>query len=105
MYAIIEDGGKQYKVAQGENVCIELKDLPEGESTVEFDRVLLCRDGEATLIGKPYLDGAKVVGKVNGKVDGPKLYPATFKRRKNCRRRIGHKQKYLEVEITEIVTS
>ena len=103
MYAIIEDGGKQYKVRQGDKVCVELKDLPEEQQTLEFDRVLFYHDDEATLVGQPLVEGTKVVGKVNGVAQGPKLYPSQYRRRKNSRRRIGHRQKYLEVEITEIV--
>ncbi len=103
MYAIIEDGGKQYKVSQGENVCIELRDLAEDETAVEFDKVLFIGDDESKTVGRPYVDGAKVIGTVKNNVSGPKLYPMSFKRRKDSQRRIGHRQKYLEVEITEIV--
>ncbi|MBI9017170.1 MAG: 50S ribosomal protein L21 [Phycisphaerae bacterium] len=102
MYAIIEDGGKQYKVQQGEKVCIELRDLVEGETAVEFDRVLFVRNDDGTEIGKPYITGAKVLGEVVNTVAGPKVYPMQFRRRKNSRRRIGHRQKYLEVQITDI---
>lgn len=103
MYAIIEDGGKQYKVEQGQTVCVELRDLPEEPTAIEFNQVLFYQDDQATLVGQPYVDGAKVVAKVNGQATGPKLYPMKFKRRKDSQRRIGHKQKYLEVLITEIV--
>ena len=102
MYAIIDDGGKQYKVSQGEKVCVELRDLADGQDQIEFDKVLYLKDEETTLIGQPILAGAKVVGKLLQEADGPKLYPMQLRRRKNSRRRIGHKQKYLEVEITEI---
>lgn len=103
MYAIIEDGGKQYKVQQGDKVCVELKDLPEEQQSLEFDRVLFYHDDETMLVGQPLVEGTKVVGKVNGIANGPKLHPSQYQRRKNSRRRIGHRQKYLEVEITEIV--
>ncbi len=102
MYAIIEDGGKQYKVEQGETVCFELKELEEGQTQVEFDQVLFIKDDAGTIIGQPVVEGAKVIGKINGQEAGPKLYPMQFRRRKNSRRRIGHRQKYIEVEITEI---
>lgn len=105
MYAIIEDGGKQYKVQQGESVCVDIRDLTEGQTAIEFGQVLFYRDDESTLIGQPYVEGAKVVGKINGQADGPKLYPMHFKRRKNSQSRIGHRQRYLEVEITDIVKS
>ena len=103
MYAIIEDGGKQYKVQKGEKVCVELRDLPEEQQSLEFNRVLFYHDDETTLVGQPLVEGTKVIGKVNGVAQGPKLYPSQYQRRKNSRRRIGHRQKYLEVEITEIV--
>ena len=102
MYAIIEDGGKQYKVEQGDVLCVELRDLAEGQTELEFDRVLFYQDDETTLIGQPLLQGAKVSATLNGQVTGPKLYPMSFKRRKDAQRRIGHRQKYLEVLITAI---
>ena len=102
MYAIIEDGGKQYRVEQGDVLCVELRDLAEGQTELEFDRVLFYRDDETTLVGQPLLQGAKVSGTLNGPAAGPKLYPMSFKRRKDSQRRIGHRQKYLEVQITAI---
>ena len=102
MYAIIEDGGKQYKVEKGEVVCIETCPLAEGQTSIEFDKVLFYKDEENTLIGQPVIAGAKVVGKINRQAKGPKLYPMQFRRRKNSQRRIGHRQKYYEVEITDI---
>ena len=105
MYAIIEDGGKQYKVQQGENVCLETRDLAEGETAIIFDKVLFIGDEENNTVGQPYVEGAKVTGTVKKDVTGPKLYPMTFKRRKDSQRRMGHRQKYIEVEITEITTA
>ena len=103
MYAIIDDGGKQYKVAQGDTVCVEVRDLEEGQSSIEFDRVLFYKDDETTLVGQPVVEGAKVIAAISGPAAGPKVYPMHFRRRKNSQRRIGHRQKYLEVAITEIV--
>jgi large subunit ribosomal protein L21 len=102
VYAIIEDGGKQYKVQPGEVVNLELRDLPEGQAELEFDRVLLCRDDQTTIVGKPTIAGASVTGKVVNLTSGPKLFPTSFKRRKDSQRRMGHRQKYLAVEITDI---
>ena len=102
MYAIIEDGGKQYKVQQGQTVCVELRDIPEDQSEIEFDKVLFYRDDQTILVGQPLVAGAKVIAKINGPVGGPKLFPLQFRKRKNSQRRIGHRQKYLEVEITDI---
>jgi len=102
VYAIIEDGGKQYKVEPGMNVCVDVRELSDGQETLEFDRVLFYRDDETTLVGQPVVAGAKVTAKISGAAAGPKLYPLHFKRRKDSQRRIGHRQKYIEVEITEI---
>ena len=102
MYAIIEDGGRQYKVSQGQRVCIDLPAVAPEQDRIEFDRVLFYKDETDTLIGQPHVKGAKVSGRIHEPVPGPKLYPAQMRRRKNSRRRIGHRQKYLEVEITRI---
>ncbi len=101
MYAIIEDGGKQYKVEEGQSVAIEVRDVEEG-AAIEFDKVLFVRDDSSSVVGQPYVDGAKVAGTVKTTAYGPKVYPMQFRRRKNSRRRIGHRQRYLEVEITSI---
>ena len=107
MYAIIEQGSKQYKVSQGDIIEIELVDVAADADTIELDKVLFVSDGSEVKVGKPYLDGAKVVAKLNIEGDdaivkGPKLYPAQFRRRKNSRRRIGHRQKYIQVTIDTI---
>ncbi len=102
VYAIIEDGGKQYKVAPGDMVHLELRNLDEGQQDIEFENVLFYHDDETILTGTPILSQVRVKGKIAGQSSGPKLHPMHFKRRKNERRRIGHRQKYLAVEITEI---
>ncbi|MCP4707400.1 MAG: 50S ribosomal protein L21 [Planctomycetes bacterium] len=102
MYAIIEDSGKQFKVAQGETIFVDVRQLGEDQKELEFDRVLFYRDDEAAVIGQPIVEGAKAVGTIKGIAAGPKLYPLNFRRRKNSQRRIGHRQKYIEVEITDI---
>ena len=105
MYAIIDDNGKQYKAAQGDILYVDVRPLADEQSEIEFDQVLYYRDDQTTLVGQPLVAGVKVIGKVNGRVDGPKLHPMHFSRRKNSRRRIGHRQRYLEVAITDIRTS
>lgn len=105
MYAVIEDGGKQYKVHQGEVFSVELRELDEEQTSIEFDKVLFYRDDDSVVVGQPLVEGAKVVGKIKGLAPGPKLYPMYFRRRKDSQHRIGHRQKYLEVEITEIIRS
>ena len=107
MYAVIEQGGKQYKVAQGDTITIDLTDVPADAETIEMDKVLFVNDGENIKIGAPYLDGAKVLASfqttaTDAVVKGKKLYPMHFRRRKNSRTRIGHRQKYLQVRIDKI---
>ena len=107
MYAIIEQGGKQYKVAEGDNLNIELTDVPADAGTIEMDKVLLVSDGEKVKIGTPYLKDAKVIASFEttaeeAVVKGQKLYPMHFRRRKNSKKSIGHRQKYLQVRIDKI---
>lgn len=107
MYAVIEQGGKQYKVAKGDVIDIELTEVEADAKTIELNKVLFVSDGESVKVGQPYLDGAKVVAsfKVSAEeavVKGPKLYPMHFRRRKNSSRRVGHRQKYLQVVIDSI---
>jgi len=107
MYAVIEQGSKQYKVAEGDSLNIELTDVSPDAETIKLDKVLLVSDGEKVKIGTPYLKGAKVVASFKTTaeesiVKGKKLYPMHFRKRKNSRRRIGHRQKYLQVIIDKI---
>lgn len=107
MYAVIEQGGKQYKVSQGDVIDIELTEVAADAKTIELDKVLFISDGEKIQVGTPYLDGAKVVAsfKVTAEdavVKGPKLNPTYLRRRKNSAKRIGHRQKYLQVIIDSI---
>ena len=109
MYAVIEQGSKQYKVAEGDCLNIELTDVDPNAKTIELDKVLLVSDGEEAKIGTPYLEGVKVIASFkttaeDAVVKGEKLYPTHFRRRKNSRRRIGHRQKYLQVVIDKIET-
>ena len=104
VYAIIEDGGRQYRVQPGDTVDIDLKDLAEDQQTIEFDRVLMVGDGDDVRIGQPVIEGAKVVAKVVSELKGPKLYVIKFKRRKGYQRKQGHRQQYLRVQIDKIVT-
>ena len=107
MYAVIEQGGKQYKVAQGDVVQIELADVAADAKTIEMDKVLFVADGKKFKVGTPYIEGAKVTGRFSATaaesiVKGEKLYPTHFRRRKNSKKRIGHRQKYMEVTIEKI---
>jgi len=107
MYAVIEQGSKQYKVAEGDCIEIDLTDVKPDAKKIDFDKVLFVGDGENLKIGTPYVEGAKVVGSFKetaetAVVKAKKLYPMTFRRRKNSRTRIGHRQKYLQVTIDKI---
>lgn len=108
MYAIIEQGGKQYKVANGDCINIELTDVADDAQSIELDKVLFVSDGKDVKVGKPYIDGAKVKATFSATasdsvVKGPKVYPAVLRRRKASKCRTGHRQKYLQVTIDEIV--
>jgi large subunit ribosomal protein L21 len=107
MYAVIEQGGKQHKVAEGETLDIELTEVPAEAKTIELDKVLFVSDGENIKIGTPYLEGAKVIASFkttaqDAVIKGKKLYPMHFRRRKDSKRRIGHRQKYLQITIDKI---
>jgi large subunit ribosomal protein L21 len=107
VYAVIEQGGKQYKVAEGDRLNIELTEVSPEVKTIELDKVLLVSDGEKTKIGSPYVEGAKVVASFRttageAVVKGKKLYPMYFRKRKSSKRRIGHRQKYLEITVDKI---
>jgi large subunit ribosomal protein L21 len=107
MFAIVETGSKQYKVSQGDTIRIELTDVKAEAEALELDKVLFVSDGSQIKIGTPYIQGAKVVAKFettasDGVVKGPKLYPMTFRKRKNSKKRIGHRQKYMQVTIDKI---
>ena len=101
MYAIIETGGKQYRVSEGEFVFVEKLEAVE-EEVVEFDRVLtVVTDGDVS-IGKPLVVGAKVTGKVVSQGKGKKIIVFKYKAKSNYRRRQGHRQPYTKVLIEKI---
>lgn len=101
MFAVIESGGKQLKVAEGDNLRVELITGEEG-SKVEFNKVLMISDGKKSKVGSPFLEKAKVIGKVvrHGKSDKIKVFK--MKRRKGYRRTQGHRQSFTEVLIETI---
>ncbi|MEM9191175.1 MAG: 50S ribosomal protein L21 [Myxococcota bacterium] len=100
MYAVIKTGGKQYRVNEGDKLRIE-KLGGEVGSPVEFDEVLML-GGDKVAIGKPTVAGAKVTAKILAQDKGKKIIVFKMKRRKNYRRKYGHRQPYTEVEITGI---
>ena len=101
MYAVIKTGGKQYKVAQGDKLRVEKLLAGVGE-TVTFDQVLLI-GGDSIKIGAPLVSGAKVEAKVIAQDREKKIIVFKFRRRKNYRRKNGHRQPFTALEITGIV--
>ena len=102
MYAIFEDGGKQYKVSQGDRLLLERRDLEPGQSEVTFDRILMVGEGESARIGAPWVDGATVSAKILEELKLPKIIGIKFSRRKGYMRKWGHRQRALKVEISAI---
>jgi large subunit ribosomal protein L21 len=98
VYAVIKTGGKQYRVAEGERLEVEL--LGESGTDVSFSPVLVV-DGERTVTGSA-LEGAVVAGRIVGEAKGPKITGFTYKPKARARRRWGHRQHYSVVEITGI---
>ncbi|MBO7404930.1 MAG: 50S ribosomal protein L21 [Clostridia bacterium] len=101
MFAIIETGGKQYKVSEGDVIFVEKLDAAEGDK-ITFDRVLAISADDGFKTGRPTLDGAAVTANVvkNGK--NKKIYVMTYKSKKNEKRKIGHRQPYTKVQIEKI---
>jgi len=103
MYAVIETGGKQYRVSPGDVLDIELlRDAGEAGSSVQFDRVLLVGGDGGTQVGAPLLEGAAVTGSLVGAVRGPKIRVFKSKKRKMYRRTMGHRQDLHRVRIDGI---
>jgi large subunit ribosomal protein L21 len=101
MYAVIKTGGKQYRVSPGDTLRLEKLDAGEGDS-VEFDQVLMVGEGENLRIGTPFVDGSRVTAMIKGHGRGSKIEIIKFRRRKHHMKRMGHRQDYTDVEITEI---
>lgn len=100
MYAIIETGGKQYRVQEGDVIFVEKLSEPI-DAEVRFDVLLLGKEDGVTA-GRPVVDGAKVSAKVAGQVKGEKIVVYKYKAKKNYRRKQGHRQPYTKLEITSI---
>jgi large subunit ribosomal protein L21 len=101
MYAVIETGGKQYRVEPGQTVVVETLPGDTGDA-VQFNRVLLISDQDAVSIGRPAIEGALVTGEIVEQGLGEKLVVYKFKRRKNQRKRNGHRQPYTAVKIQDV---
>jgi large subunit ribosomal protein L21 len=102
IYAIIESGGKQYKVAPGKTVDVDLMDKAEGDK-VELDKVLLISDDNQVTIGTPTIEGAKVIATSKGLAKGKKIIVLRFKSKARYTRKTGHRQKYTRLTIDDII--
>ncbi|AGI38587.1 50S ribosomal protein L21 [Thermoclostridium stercorarium subsp. thermolacticum DSM 2910] len=101
MYAIIETGGKQYKVQEGDVLFVEKLSAEEGQ-TVVFDKVLAVSEAGELKVGTPVVEGAAVTAKVLGHGKGKKIIVFKYKPKKNYRRKRGHRQPYTKVQIEKI---
>ena len=101
MYAIFRALGKQFKAEKGKTLRLPLMSAEAG-SKITFDEVLLSSDGQTVKAGAPLVKGAQVMGEVIGEGKEPKIYVFKFKRRKNYRRKTGHRQRFTEVRITDL---
>ena len=104
MYAVIEDSGSQIKVEEGDIIRVDLRDLSEDQTTIDFNQVLLVAGEGDAKIGTPAVEGAKVTANILTEVRGDKVTIIKFKKRKNYRRKRGHRQRFLRVQITGIAS-
>lgn len=102
MYAVIADSGTQFKVSEGDIIRVDLRDLAEDQTAIQFDKVLMIGGEGQTTLGTPAVEGAKVTAEVLTEVKGEKITIIKFRRRKNYRRKRGHRQRFLRVKITGI---
>ena len=102
IYAVVETGGKQYKVSPGQTIDVERLDVAEGD-TVELDKVLLIADGDKVTVGQPAVEGAKVVATSQGEGKGEKIIVFKYKSKVRYRRKKGHRQLYTRLLIDKIV--
>ena len=101
MYAVVQTGGKQYRVSEGDTIKVEKLGADTGAS-VELDKVLLVADGEQVKVGTPYVDGGTVTATVKSHGRAKKVKIVKFKRRKHHLKHQGHRQWYTELQVTGI---
>lgn len=101
MYAVIQTGGKQYRVAEGDTLKVEKLAADEGAS-VDIEKVLMIADGDDIKVGAPYVEGGKVTATVKSHGRGKKVKIIKFRRRKHHMKRQGHRQWYTELQVTGI---
>lgn len=102
MYAVIETGGKQYRVSNDEILRIEKLDLEVGD-TAKFDKVLMIADGADIQVGNPYIEGATVEAEVTAQDKHKKIIVYKYRAKKHFRKKQGHRQPYTEIKINKIV--
>jgi large subunit ribosomal protein L21 len=101
MYAVIETGGKQYKVAKSDILLVEKLEHKDG-SDIKISKVLFVKEGNSSHIGSPYVKGAHVVCEVLGQVRGDKVIAFKYKKRKSEKKKIGHRQNLTKIMVKEI---
>ena len=102
MYAVVKSGGRQYRASVGDTVLVERLGAGVGQQ-LELDQVLLVSDGEQVRVGRPVVDGAKVLATVVAQEKGPKLRVYKYRPKQRYRRRAGHRQHYTRLRVDEIV--
>lgn len=102
MYAIIESGGKQYRISEGEKVRVE-RLAGAADDLIVLGGVLVVNDGERTLVGAPYVEGASVTGRIVAQARARKKTIFRYKRRKDTKKKKGHRQSYTELVVEKIV--
>jgi large subunit ribosomal protein L21 len=101
MYAIIETGGKQYRVAEGDVISVEKLNAAPGEK-ITLDQVVLVADGDKVTVGRPHVEGAKVVGTVVAEGKSKKVIVFRYKAKQNIRKKRGHRQPFTRVRVEKI---
>ena len=101
MYAVIKTGAKQHKVSEGDVLSVEKLEGEKG-SEVVFNEVLMVSDDKKVKIGKPFVDGAKVIGEIIAQKQGPKIHVYHMKRRKGFHKKTGHRQELTSMKIKKI---
>jgi large subunit ribosomal protein L21 len=102
VYAVVKSGARQYRASVGDTIVVERLPVKAGEQ-LELDEVLLVADGERVEIGRPTVDGAKMLATVVAEEKGPKIRIFKYRPRKRYRRRAGHRQRYTRLRVDEIV--
>lgn len=101
MYAVVQTGGKQYRVSEGMTIKVE-KLIGEEGSNIELDKVLMIADGDDVKVGAPYVEGGSVAATIKSHGRAKKVHIIKFRRRKHHMKRQGHRQHYTELEVTGI---